>query len=333
MPPKKTQAAHRSKSSVDEKKDVDMKQTNGTKEEIRKKSDAAVKKPAPNTSKRKDPPTKSEKPKDNKTRRVSRRGASDPSPKQVLNFLLSAEALPLCFPHDDLDFDGKTYSQTSPKDFSPFEHLLVASLLSKPLSHRLGFRSIRTLLNPPYSLNTSKAISDAGEHRVWEALEDARTQHRQKTASYIFQMAQTFKDDDLSLIQAKAEDERLDLVQKAVIDNVKGMGRAGSEIFARRVQCLDDWGKGGIYPYTDSKAMDALKELGMDVASVEALEDFMEDELEWEKASIMGIDGNIGKNGDDKVAFVMLLERAIGCLLEGNVEEVKQRAKDLDHLV
>lgn len=55
----------------------------------------------------------------------------------------------------------------------------------KPLSHVLGLRSIRTLLDTAFSLTSSKSVTSAGEHRVWEALEAARTQHRQKTAAYI----------------------------------------------------------------------------------------------------------------------------------------------------
>lgn len=38
--------------------------------------------------------------------------------------------------------------------------------LAKPISHRLGLRAIRTLLNEPYSLTTPAMVLDAGTDKL-----------------------------------------------------------------------------------------------------------------------------------------------------------------------
>lgn len=51
---------------------------------------------------------------------------------------------------------------TSPAAFTPFEHLLTASLLAKPLSHRLGMRTMHTFLNAPFDLNSPEKYCQGG---------------------------------------------------------------------------------------------------------------------------------------------------------------------------
>ena len=55
-------------------------------------------------------------------------------------------------------------------------------VLSRPISHALGQRSIRTLFNKPYQFISPKAFRKAGAEGIRKALDEARTQHRQKTA-------------------------------------------------------------------------------------------------------------------------------------------------------
>jgi hypothetical protein len=38
----------------------------------------------------------------------------------------------------------------------------------------------------PFNLDSPPVISAADEHRVWQALEAARTQHRRKTVAYVY---------------------------------------------------------------------------------------------------------------------------------------------------
>ncbi|KAJ9616367.1 hypothetical protein H2200_000085 [Cladophialophora chaetospira] len=296
--------------------------------------------------KRKEPPTKAAKAKPNakaprQGSRSSARNKDNPaSPKQLLNFLLSADALPYCFPEDELD-DAKQsktykcYSLTSPTSLTPFEHLICSHLLSKPLSHKLGMRSIRTLLNKPFNFNSAEAVAKAGEKRVWEALEAARTQHRQKTATYIFGTAESYADSETMF---KLADEANKAGPQGVIEHIKstvpGLGQIGGEIFCRRIQCVDGWGD-ALWPYADSKSIDALNEIGIPVKDAEDLQSAIEREVNWDKVGDMGLHerdlsrGNlVGEDEETQVQaeFVVALERAVGCVLEGKVKELREAA-------
>ena len=119
-------------------------------------------------------------------RRSARSAPKTPRrPLQILQFLLSPSSLPLTRPNDETsalsesDSKIRTYSES---EFTPFEELMCAVILSRPISHALGVRSIRTLLNPPYAFSTPEKLKEAGFEGVRKALDEARTQHRQKTA-------------------------------------------------------------------------------------------------------------------------------------------------------
>lgn len=265
--------------------------------------------------------------------------------KQLLNFLLSADALPYCFPDEELEAAKKKqglkcYSLTSPTSLTAFEHLVCAHLLSKPLSHALGLRSIRTLLNEPYNFGTAKRIVDAGEDKVWQALEDAKTQHRQKTARYLSGMAREYAPD-------KAGDTMFDLAEKAnnegpngVVEHIKetvpGLGKIGGEIFCRRIQCVYGWGD-ALWPYADGKALECLREIGIDVEDADELQNGIESLVDWERVGDMGLQERVLSKGElageemetqVQAEFVVALERAVGCVLEGKVEEFRKAAAE-----
>lgn len=272
--------------------------------------------------------------------RSSSRTAGNPAtPKQLLNFLLSAQSLPYCFPAEEFDAasnspseDFKSYSRTWPTSFTPFEHLVCAHLLAKPLSHVLGMRSIRTLLNEPYALTTPEKILKGGEKRVWEALEAARTQHRQKTASYIFGMAQAYADSETMFALAEeANGEGPVGVIRHVKNTVPGLGNVGGQIFCRRIQCVDGWGD-ALWPYADSKALEAVREVGIDVEDAEELQGAIEEGVDWSLVGDMGLQGGSKGEKDTEMEtrvqaeFVVVLERALGCVLEGKVVELRRAA-------
>ena len=358
MPPKKAAAAKAVNKKQQDKSVPDRTKDDTTKEE--KVPDAEGNDEKVETgSKRKSPPTSADKASKKEPRQGSRSSArqtgggtgKDATSKQVLNFLLSKEALPYCFPSDELDAvqSGKfkkCYSMTPPSLFTPWEHLITASLLSKPLSHTLGMRSVRTLLNEPYGFATPGKMSKAGEDKIWHALEEARTQHRQKTASYLAQMAEQYSDpnskDDSG--DKGDSDEMLELATAAneggskatidyVKDNVKGMGETGAKIFCRRVQACEGWGE-AIWPYADSRSLDALREVGIKVGSAEELREMIEKDVDFDKVGDMGLKDE-KKGVEDKdyetqvaVEFVTVLERAIGCSLEGKTSELRKAAVD-----
>ena len=313
--------------------------------------------------KRKSPPTSASasKPPKKEPRQGSRASGrtagggtgKDATSKQILNFLLSADSIPYCFPSDERDAARsgkfkKTYSLTPPSLFTPFEHLITASLLSKPLSHTLGMRSVRTLLNDPYSFTTPSKLKSAGQDKIWHALEEARTQHRQKTASYLHDMGLQYADpnsDSNSDTGASNDsDEMLALATaaneggvRATIDHVKstvkGLGQTGAEIFCRRVQACEGWGD-AIWPYADSKAFDALRELGVKVGSADELQEMVERDVDFERVGDMGLsDERKGVEEKDyevqvAVEFVTVLERAVGCSLEGKGSALRRAASE-----
>jgi hypothetical protein len=260
----------------------------------------------------------------------------------LLNFLLSKDSLPYCFPGDELDAargDKKlrTCSSTSPGELSSFEQLLIAHLFSKPLSHKLGMRSIRTLLNPPFSLDTPEKIMKEGEKRVWEALESAKTQHRQKTAAYIYQMVQEYSDSETMFALAEAaNDEGHDGVVSHLQKNIKGMGVTGAELFCRRIQCVDGWGD-AIWPYSDKRCLQALKEIGVDLKSADELQSMLERYVDWTKVGDMGLNekgvtkGELANENMElqvQAEFIIVLKRAVGAQLEGKISELRKAASE-----
>ena len=133
-----------------------------------------------------------------KAPRRSARGATQaqPDPVRLINYLLSKESLDSCRPKDEIEdvkIHGhlRTYSSST---FSPFEELMCAVILSRPISHGLGLRSIRTLLNDPYNCTTPKRIRNGGFDLMIEAVNEARTQHRQKTAEELVTLADAVAD-------------------------------------------------------------------------------------------------------------------------------------------
>ena len=148
-------------------------------------------------------------------RRSARGAEKDPvDPVKVINFLLSSEAGDLCRPKDEaaqLAEKGENYRTYSSQEFSPFEELVCACVLSRPIGHTLGLRSIRTLFNDPYNFNTPKAITEAGFDEVRGALDNARTQHRQKTAAQLITLAEVVAErfssgeDDVSMEKVRQD--------------------------------------------------------------------------------------------------------------------------------
>lgn len=377
MPPKKAQAAKAAnkKKAAEEKqiphhtKEEDPRDV-GMEDETTNPKDEAMKDPpaieeqaveedkAETGQKRKTPPTSGGlKPPKKEARQGSRSSSrtagggtgKDATSKQIISFLLSKDSLPYCYPSDELDAAKsgkfkKCYSTTPPSLFTPFEHLVTAHLLSKPLSHVLGMRSTRTLLNEPYSFSTPGKMRAAGEKKIWDALETARTQHRQKTATYLYDMAVQYADPDKKEDSGDAGDseEMLELATQAneggaqatikyVKDTVKGMGDTGAQIFCRRVQACDGWGE-AVWPYADPRSIDALRELGVKVADAEELQEMIEKDVDWDKVGDMGLKEE-KKGVDDQdyevqvaVELVTVLERAIGCVLESKVSDLKNAA-------
>jgi hypothetical protein len=256
------------------------------------------------------------------------RSKSQPSHEQLLNFLLSKESEDLCRPDEELqDIKSRGSIRTYTSVMNPFEELVCAVILSRPISHRLGLRSIRTILNDPYNFTSAKAVKDAGSKQHHQALWDARTQHKGKTAEQIGQIADIVLDKytasgdkDGTQLQ-KALDNNDGDVDKALDDlkeQIKGLGPTGVNIFLRRVQWL--WY--AAYPYIDDRTGLSLRKLGLPEEANDLEKALDQQWSKLDKKDFVGKDDATKK----RRAFVTILERAIGADLEGKIDAVLEAA-------
>ena len=265
----------------------------------------------------------------NKSRRSARGAPTTPvNTVKLLNYLLSPTSLPLCRPKDETEDLKNRSSNTraySTSIFTPFEELVCALILSRPIGHMLGLRSIRTIFNKPYEFTTAKKIHEAGYEGVREALDAARTQHRQKTAEEIVGMASMvvkdpeMDEDDLGMYGLReACDKSVEEERKMLKSNVKGLGKTGLDIFGRRVQGVwEEW-----YPFVDERTGKAVERLGLP-NDAEELRKLIEEK--WEDLQVGDIEAQ-NEAEKKRKAFVRILERAVGADLEGNIEALKAEA-------
>nr|OQO26348.1 hypothetical protein B0A51_06435 [Rachicladosporium sp. CCFEE 5018] len=312
MPPKKGTSAKKSKTD----------EAPGGKADDHPKTNAVAEIKAPTKSKKRKADTAPE----SQGARKSARGAkSAPTHAQLLSFLLSEDALKHSSPEDDTsDSKLRTYSLTA---LNPWEELLSAVILSRPISHRLGMRAIRTVLNGPYSFNSAKATQTAGAEKQHQALWDARTQHKDKTAKQIGGLADVILDKfastsdkegkSLAGVHDKGGDE-MEEEMKILKSSIKGVGETGLNIFFRRVQ----WQWPSAYPNVDGKTADSLRKLGLPQDPSDLVELIKANWKAIKKVELAGADEEQRK----RRAYVMVLERAVGTDLEGNIEAVVDAA-------
>ncbi|PSN67307.1 hypothetical protein BS50DRAFT_463689, partial [Corynespora cassiicola Philippines] len=230
---------------------------------------------------------------------------------QVVKFLLSDAATKLCRPDDEIkdlqdwDEDTTTYSNL----LSPFQELLCAVILSRPVSHTLGLRSIRTILNPPYSLTTPEAIQEAGAEKVRQALEDVHTQHKDKTTKEITLIADAVLNNDWVNDLERLRDDCKSVNERETFGkSIKGLGKTGMDIFYRRIQ----WQWEEIFPFVDPRTKRALGKLGLPGKADELVK--LLDEC-WEEQES-------DEEGERKRrALVIVMERAIGADLGKKVDQ------------
>ena len=266
----------------------------------------------------------------NKVPRRSARGAATSAPVDVgkmLQFLISPSSLDLCRPKDeieDLNARGNDIRTYSTSTFTPFEELVCAVVLSRPIGHMLGVRSIRTIFNPPYEFVTPKKIREAGTEGCRQALDKARTQHRQKTAEELVLLADAVVnilgsgDEDVSLERVREDGGHdCEKMREMLRKNVKGLGKTGLDIFARRIQGV--WPS--FYPFVDQRTLAAVEKLGMP-GSPEELRNVMDEN--WETLEVKDIEAEDEEEKKRK-AFVRILERAVGADLEGNIDSIASK--------
>jgi hypothetical protein len=253
---------------------------------------------------------------------------SQATTQDLLKYLLSPSAEELCRPEDETaavkDKHIRTYSSAV---LTPFEELLSAVILSRPISHRLGLRTIRTVLNDPYYFTTAKKVQEAGQEKHFKAVWDARTQHKAKTAeqigligSVVLAEFTTNGDKDGTQLSKVREMAGKDVEKEREIlkDKIKGLGKTGLDIFCRRVQWL--WDES--YPFVDGRTEQALHRMGLPTEA-EDLQKLVEQHWNtFDTKHLTGDDASAKK----RRAFVIVLERATSADLEGKTEALLEAA-------
>ncbi|KAH0339760.1 hypothetical protein KCU81_g7122, partial [Aureobasidium melanogenum] len=262
--------------------------------------------------------------------RRSGRGAQKAAPttEQLLNYLLSPASTELCRPDDESSVvesqgaDFKTYSSSA---LSAFEELICAVVLSRPISHKLGLRAIRTILNAPYSFTTPSAIISAGKEKRHQALDDAKTQHKDKTAEQIGLVADVVahkfskNDTDTSLDKLREQASKdWDMERDLLQENIKGLGKTGLDIFFRRVQWL--WPEA--YPFVDEKSSRGIEKLGLPKHPDELAKVL---DRYWAKLDTSNLEKG-DKEMQKRRAFVVICERATSADLEGKSDAILEAA-------
>ncbi|KAF4775029.1 hypothetical protein HER10_EVM0005857 [Colletotrichum scovillei] len=233
--------------------------------------------------------------------------------------------------NDDDEGDGKEPRLTYPDSaLTPFQNLVAALLLSKPISHRLGLRTINTLLNPPFGLRTPRDLDEAGFEGRRKVMWEARTQHKEKTAVQLGDLVEGVRkicggadgdgegdgegeesEGDVEKMTALREmvkgmeaKEAQKKVEKVLTDGIKGVGPTGAGIFLRRVQ--EEWEE--VFPYADKRALEAAVEFGI----------IEEGDGGKELANV--VEGERGK-------FVRMLDVLVGIQLEKKMDEALKMAR------
>ncbi|KAF2716852.1 hypothetical protein K431DRAFT_198168, partial [Polychaeton citri CBS 116435] len=245
---------------------------------------------------------------------------------QLLDFMLSKKAEDLCRPEDEQKAlessqDMRTYSSI----LNPYEELLCSVILSRPISHMLGLRTIRTILNEPYNFTSAKKTQEAGAKTWQQAVYDAKTQHKDKTAQQIGGAADVVlakftsdDDEDGTQLGKVLENEDVNDALDGLKREVKGFGATSIDIFLRRVQ----WMWKHAFPYIDGKSADSLRDLGLPMNG-EELEELLN--THWKDLDTSEVAGD-DEASKKRRAFVILLERATGAGLENRLEQVKEAA-------
>lgn len=99
--------------------------------------------------------------------------------------------------------------------------------------------------------------------------------------------------------------------------HVKGLGKTGLDIFARRIQAA--WPDP--YPFADQRTLSGLQKVGLP-DSAEELKKLLDEH--WTELDFKALEG--GEDEKKRRAFVRVLERAVGVDLEGNADAVRAEA-------
>ena len=163
-----------------------------------------------------------------------------------------------------LDGAGTTYAEEAgirldDKPMPLFELLVLCMLASKPIDSTVAMRAAREIFAE--KLRTPDTVLEAERHTMIEAFGRAGyARYDESSATRLVDIATAVRDEydgDLRGLAERSEQN----VHAAVrlLEQFKGIGDTGADIFLREVQDVWTW----VSPYFDRRAIEAAKHLGL----------------------------------------------------------------------
>merc|ERR1712093_714853 len=259
------------------------------------------------------PPKKSKPEASSKRKRSPTPPTSDDQLKRVLSFLLN----------DAPNKFGNGASAKQPnlfdhiahsKDYTPFQNLVAAAVMSKPISSRLGVRTLLTIFDDAkdgVDFSTPEKLRDAGEDGRYDALSKAKTQHKDKTSLQLGRLADRViemyseSEGDTSLKKLREDIGKPDNLSK-VLKEFYGVGDTATDVFRRRMQA--DWEE--LYPFADERTINAAAHLGLVHDSADKLAEQVKSLLPAEDSS------------EERQQYSRIVDALVACDLEHQYENL-----------
>lgn len=138
-----------------------------------------------------------------------------------------------------------------------FQLLVLCMLASKPIDAGIAVRAARELFSD--KLRTPDAVLAADRSQMIDAFGRASyARYDESSATRLTEMAQTVHDDYGGDLRRLGESRDVATVRR-LLQQFKGIGDTGSDIFLREVQDTWTW----VRPYFDERARDTAKDLGL----------------------------------------------------------------------
>jgi endonuclease III len=140
-----------------------------------------------------------------------------------------------------------------------FQLLALCMLASKPIDADIAVQAARELFEA--GLRTPDAVLDADRQTMIDAFGRASyARYDESSATRMTEMATAVQDKYDGDLRKLAEASGRDVTKaSALLQEFKGIGVAGADIFLREVQAVWPW----VRPYFDDRARSTAKELGL----------------------------------------------------------------------
>jgi endonuclease III len=163
-----------------------------------------------------------------------------------------------------IDEAGGTYAEEAgirlkDQPMPLFQLLVLAMLASKPIDASIATKAARELFAT--GLRTPAAVVDGDRQTAIKAFGRAGyARYDESSATRLCDMATVVRDEyggDLRHLAADCKEDRDAAV--AALQQFKGIGQTGADIFMREVQDVWSW----VRPYFDDRALAAARDLGL----------------------------------------------------------------------